>query len=183
MWRRLTLETAISRQAKENLFVGLLAALCAVAQFRLIAMMFQVWYGRAAEAAYGCRRLYGLRGPAALGWAWARSADDRVRDRTCRSSAGDSPLRRIDPVPDKRRRHRSRSVLVEPRVARVVVCPACPQSTSALRGRVRGDWDAIDPVTEHARELRAAADLVLDGTATIAFRLRTSHIGSDPALT
>ena len=53
MWRRLTLETAISRQAKENLVVGLLAALCAVAQFRLIAMMFQVWYGRAAEAANG----------------------------------------------------------------------------------------------------------------------------------
>jgi hypothetical protein len=53
MWRRLTLGPAISRQAKENLFVGLLAALCAVAQFRLIAMMFQVWYGRAAEAAYG----------------------------------------------------------------------------------------------------------------------------------
>src|SRR5215468_10652410 len=53
MWRRLTLGAAIPRQAKENLFVGLLAAFCAVAQFRLIAMMYQVWYGRAVEAAYG----------------------------------------------------------------------------------------------------------------------------------
>jgi hypothetical protein len=42
-----------SRTAQENLVGALLAVFCAGAQFRLIAMMFQIWYGRAAEAAYG----------------------------------------------------------------------------------------------------------------------------------
>src|SRR5215475_9362899 len=43
----------MSAQAKENILAALLSLFCACAQFRLIAMMYQVWYGRAADAAYG----------------------------------------------------------------------------------------------------------------------------------
>jgi hypothetical protein len=41
------------RLTNENLAGALLAIFCAFAQFRLIAMLFQTWYGRAVEAAYG----------------------------------------------------------------------------------------------------------------------------------
>jgi hypothetical protein len=44
---------SLSPATKVNLVGSLLAIFCALAQFRLIAMMFQTWYGRAVEAAYG----------------------------------------------------------------------------------------------------------------------------------
>ena len=50
---KLAAARSLSTGTKINLVGLLLAIFCAFAQFRLIAMMFQTWYGRAVEAAYG----------------------------------------------------------------------------------------------------------------------------------